>query len=361
VRPARPFLEPQPNEVNARASGIQVIQEIGPVVKHLSIYQRTPNFCLPMDQRMLDPKEEERKKAAGDYASAFDKSFDTFAGFTYSFVNKNTFEDDEKDRQAFYDSLWAKRAFTFWLGTYKDVLTDEKANEAAYQYWRAQVLKRVKNKEKAALLAPEVAPHPFGTKRPSLEQNFYEVINSDRIEIIDVNVDPILRMDSSGIQTKSAHRKYDVVIFATGFDAVTGGLTQLNIRGSDGRTIKEHWADGVRTGLGIAIPKFPNLFFLYGPHGPTAFANGTTSAEVQSRWLKKVFTDIRDRQIRTIEPTEALADEWRKRVLEVWGKSLFPKARSWYQAANIPGKKVEALNWSVCSWSLQSFFDALLD
>lgn len=137
------------------------------------------------------------------------------------------------------------------------------------------------------------------------------------------------------------------MIFATGFDAgelclllkrpflnrvqVTGGLSSLDIIGTDGKTIKESWSEGVRTALGISAPNFPNMFFVYGPHGPTSFANGSTNAEVQSKWLETIFKDVRDKQITRIEATDKLADDWRARVLEVWGISLFPRAKSWYQ------------------------------
>jgi len=238
--------------------GIQVIQEIGPIVKNLTIYQRTPNFCLPMNQRQLDPKEEEQKKANGDYEKAFNETRKTFSGFTYDFIEKNTFDDSPEDREKFYHKLLIEQGgFHYWLNTYKDMLFDQKANDEAYKFWRNSVLKRVKNKEKQELLAPEVPPHPWGTKRPSLEQRIYEVFDQDNVEIIDVNENPIIAVEANGLRTKKGLVEVDTLILATGFDSVTGSLAQLAIQSTNGGTIADHWKDRLQTSMGIAIPGYP--------------------------------------------------------------------------------------------------------
>lgn len=228
-----------------------------------------------MNQRKLDEAEEQKKKDAGEYDQAFKDCGTTFSGFTYDWLDKNTMDDPPEEREKVYHRLLIEEGgFKYWLGGYKDMLFSEEANDDAYEYWRKSVHKRVKNSEKAELLAPPTAkkPHPWGTKRPSLEQNFYEVMDMDHVDLIDINAHPILEVDETGLRTDLGHVDVDMVILATGFDAVTGSLSQLGIKGTDGRTVKEHWEDGLKTSMGISMAKFPNLFYLYGPQAPTAFS-----------------------------------------------------------------------------------------
>ena len=334
-------------QIGTGASGIQCIQEIGDKTKHLTIYQRTPNYCLPMNQRMLDEKEEEQNKKDGKYQEAFDKVPHTFAGFDYDFSEKNTFDDTPEDREKFFQRLLVEEGgFKFWLGTYKDMLFDEKANEEAYQFWRKTVLKRIPDEKKAEILAPAKKPHPWGTKRPSLEQNFYEVVSKEDVDIIDVNVHPIKEITATGIATDLGHVEADVIILATGFDSVTGSLGQLNIQGVNGGTVADHWKNGTKTSMGIAIAEFPNLFFLYGPQAPTAFSNGPTCTQVQAKWVAKTIAALNKEGIKRFEAKGEAEDDWARRMNEKWNASLFPQAKSWYQGANIPGKRVEPLNWA---------------
>lgn len=227
-----------------------------------------------MNQRQLDPKEEEENKKNGNYEEAMKKTYTTFAGFIYDFSEKNTFDDTPEDREKFFHKLLIEGGgFRYWLNTYKDMLFDQKANDEAYNFWRQSVRKRIPDPKKAELLAPEKPPHPWGTKRPSLEQNFYEVVSLPHVDIIDVNKDPIIEVTEKGIRTESGIVEVDVIILATGFDSVTGSLAQLSIQGASGGTIADHWKDGTRTSMGIGINEFPNFFFLYGPQAPTAFSS----------------------------------------------------------------------------------------
>lgn len=334
-------------EIGTGASGTQVIQEIGDKTKELTVYLRTPNMCLPMNQRKLDPEEEERKKKDGTYEREIAKTRTTFAGFTYDFAEKNTFDDTPEEREKFYHKLLIEEGgFRFWLSTYKDMLFDKEANNEAYKFWRQSVLKRVKDPKKAEILAPEVPPHPWGTKRPSLEQRFYEVVDQPHVRIVDINKSPIQEVRENGIVTKEEGLvEVDVIVLATGFDSVTGSLAQLNIQGVKGGTIADHWKDGTKTAMGIAMPEFPNMFFLYGPQAPTAFSNGPSCTQFQAEWVEKVFKLIKEQGVTRMEATQEEEDDWSRRMSEEWNKSLFPLAKSWYQGANIPGRKVEPLNW----------------
>jgi cation diffusion facilitator CzcD-associated flavoprotein CzcO len=334
--------------VGTGASGIQVIQTIGPKVDHLTVFQRTPNMCLPMKQTMLDEAEEQKKKAAGQYEEEFAKTRTTFAGFTYDFVPRNTLDDTEEEREAFYHKILVEDGgFKFWLNTYKDMLFDLQANEQAYNFWRKTVQKRIPDPKKAELLAPKIAPHPWGTKRPSLEQNVYEVFSQANVAIVDVNESPILEVTARGLVTKEGLVDVDIIVLATGFDSVTGALAQLNIRGTDGQTIAEHWRDGTRTSLGIAMARYPNMFFLYGPQAPTAFSNGPTCTQFQAEFVEKALRQLTREGVTYFEAKESAEAEWCERMAEAWSKTLFPMAKSWYQGANIPGRRVEPLNWYV--------------
>lgn len=263
------------------------------------------------------------------------------------FQDRNTFDDTPEQRKAFYHHLLVEEGgFKYWLNTYKDMLFDDAANFEAYKFWRDYVRSRVKDEKKKELLAPMEPPHPWGTKRPSLEQNYYECHNLPHADLIDINADPIAEFTETGIKTESGdYHEYDVVALATGFDAVTGSLSQLDIKASDGHTIADHWKDGLRTSMGISLHGFPNMFFLYGPQAPTAFSNGPTCVQVQATWVEEVFKDIKKDNIKRMEATAEAEEDWRKKTHEKWDATLFPKAKSWYSGSNIPGRKVEPLNW----------------
>ncbi|KAK5173669.1 uncharacterized protein LTR77_002350 [Saxophila tyrrhenica] len=354
-------------QIGTGASGIQVIQEVGDSTKHMTIYQRTPNLCLPMNQSKLDPEKEKRKKESGEYEEAMKQTKHTFAGFAYDFMDKNTFDDGPEEREKNYHRLMNEEGgFHYWLNTYKDMLFVQEANDEAYSFWRDTVRKRIKDPKKRELLAPEHPPHPWGTKRPSLEQRFYEVVDQPHIDIIDVNASPIEGVEEGGIRTKNEGLvEVDVIVLATGFDSVSGSLSQIDVRNTEGNPIAAHWKDGVKTGMGISINGFPNMFFLYGPQAPTAFANGPSCTQHQAEWLVNFLVKARDDGIGRIECTKETEEDWRKRVRDAWDVTLFPKAKSWYQGTCSPGRDglpsdvltvVEPLNWA---GGMPAYLDAL--
>ncbi len=265
----------------------------------------------------------------------------TFAGFNFDFVKKKAFDDSAVERQDFYRSLWDEGGFRFWLGIYEDTYRDEKANYAAYRFWRDTVRPRILDERKREILAPMLPPHPWGTKRPSLEQNFFECFNESHVDVLDIEVDPIEQITATGIRTRSGDfREFDVIVLATGFDAVTGSLAQLDICNHHGESIEDHWGDGLKTSIGIALAGFPNMFFLYGPQAPTAFSNGPSTVQVQATWIDQAMQEIYNLHIERFEATKESEADWTRRVGEEWYDTLFPRAKSWYQGSNIPGKKV---------------------
>jgi len=246
-------------------------------------------------------------------------------------------------RNAIFEAAWQKGGFQFWFGTFSDILTDEESNRLAYDFWRDKTRARLKDPTLQEKLAPMEPVHPFGTKRPSLEQNFYDLFNQDNVDLVDVRETPIAKITEQGVVTTESNYPLDVLVLATGFDTSTGCFTQIDLVGRGGKRIQDVWKDGVKTYLGYAIPYMPNLLMLYGPQSPTAFCNGPTCAEVQGDWVVACLSFLRDEQIERFEATDAAAAGWAHHIAEIADDTLFPKADSWYMGANIPGKRRELL------------------
>ena len=330
--------------IGTGASGVQMAQEAAGVAAHLTVFQRTPNLALPMRQKKLD--EDAIRRMKENYPEMFDRRTKTFAGFDYDVLAKSALEVSADERQATFERLWEIGGFAPWIGSFNDILLNEEANRAAYKFWRDKTLKRIKDPAVAEILAPAEPIHPFGVKRPSLEQHFYEIFNQPNVSLVDLRTNPIERVTPSGIKTAAGEHELDVLVLATGFDAVTGGLTSIDIRGNEGETLKEKWAKGVRAQLGMAAAGFPNLLFVYGPQSPNGFCNGPTCAEVQGDWIVRLLDHLRQRNYTRVEATVAAEEAWRAQVLELAEATLFPRANSWYLGANIPGKPREMLSFT---------------
>jgi cation diffusion facilitator CzcD-associated flavoprotein CzcO len=330
--------------IGTGASGIQVAQEAAREAAHLTVFQRTPNLSLPMNQKTLDAAANQRLKES--YPEVFRKRAESFGGFDYDVDPKSAFAVSPEERMANYEALWALGGFKFWLGNYQDMLLDDAANRTAYEFWRDKVRARIKDPAVAEKLAPTEPPHPFGVKRPSLEQWFFDIFNKDHVELVDLKQSPIKRVTPTGVQTRDGEYSLDVLVMATGFDAVTGGLININIRGTDGATLREKWTKGVRTYQGLANAGFPNLMVTYGPQAPTAFCNGPSSAEYQGDFIVECLEYLRARGLTRMEATREAEEAWRNQCVDLAQATLFPKADSWYMGANIPGKMREMLMYS---------------
>ena len=330
--------------IGTGASGVQAVQEISVDADHLTLFQRTPVTALPMQQRELDP--DEQTEAKKDYPELF-RIRNNPPGSFYDIVRLETSALDvsEAERNAVYEEAWAKGGFNYWAGTFADIGLSEEANRTAYDFWRDKVRARIDDPVTAELLAPTEPPYPFGTKRPSLEQNYYDVFNQDNVSIVDVQSSPIEEITERGVRTTDRHYDVDFLVLATGFDANTGGLTQIDIRDTAGIGLNERWSREVRTHLGLAVDGFPNLLFLYGPQSPTAFCNGPTCAELQGEWVVDCLCHMRDHGLTRIESTPKAGRAWTDHVDLVAQGTLLSKTDSWYMAANVPGKKRQLLNY----------------
>lgn len=329
--------------IGTGASGVQTIQEIGPLVKHLTVYQRTPNLALPMMQKKLDAASQEKEKPG--YAEFYKSLRKNFTGFDYDFMPKMTLEETPEDRIAYYESLYAEGGFRFWLSNYQDLLLTPEANDEAYAFWCQKTQARVRDPVTAEKLAPLKAPHPFGTKRPCLEQAYYEVYNQPNVDLVDLRSTPLDEITARGVRTADGtETEVDVLILATGFDQ-TGPLTQLDIKSVTGQTLREKWEPGVVSYLGMTTAGFPNLFFSYGPHGPTAFCNGPTCIEIQGEWIVRCIKHMVDNGFTRIDVLPEKEIQWRDDIQNQTNMSLLTRAKSWYMGANIPGRTPEGLNY----------------
>ena len=329
--------------IGTGASGVQVIQEAAKIAASVTVFQRTPILALAMQQHRLTRAEQDEAKAR--YPDIFRTRTETFAGFDIIRRDESALAVSDEDRRAGFEQMWQAGGFSFWAGNFADIMTDEAANRTAYDFWRDKVRARVHDPAVAELLAPTEPPHPFGVKRPSLEQTYYDAFNQHNVTLVDLKTTPIERITTAGVRTTQNDYDIDLLVMATGFDAVTGGLTSIDIHGRDGTTLKDYWARGVRSHLGLASAGFPNLIYLYGPQSPSGFCNGPTCAEVQGGWVVQLLNDLRDQGVTRIEATPHAEDSWRDLVRTIGDMTLFDRADSWYVGANIPGKPRELLNF----------------
>jgi cyclohexanone monooxygenase len=330
--------------IGTGASGVQVIQEAGKVASHLTVFQRTPILALPMQQQPLDEAAQRAMKA--HYPEWFRRRAESNGGlFDVVPDERSALEVSAQERQAVFESAWQKGGFHFWVGTFRDILLDQQANRLAYEFWREKTRARVKDPATAEKLAPANPPHPFGTKRPSLEQWYYEVFNQGNVTLVDLREEPIAEITPTGVRAGSRHHELDLLVLATGFDASTGGLTQIDIRGLSGRALKDTWRTGVQTWLGLGIPDFPNLLMLYGPQSPTAFCNGPTCAELQGDWVVDCLSHLRENGLTRIAARPAAGAAWTQHLADLAAGTLLPLADSWYLGANIPGKPRQLLHY----------------
>lgn len=290
------------------------------------LFQRTPNTALPMKQVNYKGNEQDIPKQV--YSELFAGRRDSFGGFSFNFLPRSTFDDSPEKRNATYEELWEHGDFHFWLATYQDMLFSEKANKEAYDFWKSKVRARIQNPRLQEILAPEIQPHGFGCKRISLENGFYEIFNQPNVSLVDVNSTPIVEVTERGIKTTEKEWEFDYVVCATGFDAITGGLLQIDIQGKGGQRLTSKWKDGTKTYLGMAVSGFPNMFFTYGPQAPTALCNGPTCAEYQGDFIISMMNHMREKGLQRIEARAEAEQRWCEDVRTFAYSSLLPKTNS---------------------------------
>ncbi|KAL4923602.1 flavin-containing monooxygenase [Aspergillus undulatus] len=331
--------------IGTGASGVQITQAWGPVAGDLKVFQRTPNLAVPMRKRNLTVEEQEQIKPY--YPELFRYRETNFAGFLYDWHEKNTFDDSPEEREAFYEQVWKDGGFRYWVAVYKDNLLNPEANKESYKFWAKKTRARIGDPALRELLAPWDMPHYFGIKRPCLESTYYEQFNRESVGLVDIRNNPIKEFTETGILLEDGtHHELDVVAVATGFDVVTGVMTQLGLKSITGAELEKEWIPGAQTYLGTTVSGYPNMFHIYGPHGPTLLSNGPTSVAVQGRWIADAIAKIEANGVKYINPKPEAADKWKKHILELNGRTLFPTTRSTYMGGSIPGKVYEPVCYS---------------
>jgi cyclohexanone monooxygenase len=320
--------------VGTGSSAIQSIPVIAAQAKHLTVFQRTPNYSIPARNHDLTP--EYQKDWKDDYAERRRKAREETRNGVYGKLpTKGAQEDPPEERRKAYDEEWQQGGLHF-MATYNDLALDKASNDTAADYVREKIGQIVKDPAVAKLLQPTT--YPIGTKRICLDIDYFETFNRDNVTLVDIRNTPIEELTPNGLITGGKEYEFDAIVFATGFDAMTGSFAKVDIRGRGGLTLKDKWAEGPKTYLGLMVTGFPNLFFITGPGSPSVLSNMIVSIEQHVDWITDCLSHMRRKGIGTIEATQKAEDDWVAHVNEVAYKTLFPTANSWYMGANIPGK-----------------------
>ncbi|MGQ0620040.1 MAG: flavin-containing monooxygenase [Panacagrimonas sp.] len=321
--------------VGTGSSGIQCIPIIAEQARHLTVFQRTPNFSVPAGNRPMDPAHERRVKAS--YAALRAKEADSDVGICALLdpESRNAMDMTPQQREQEYERRWAAGGLYFYC-SYVDLMRDRVANETVAEFARRKIRQKIKDPAVAELLVPR--GYPFGAKRLCADTGYYETFNRDNVRLVDVKTTPIRGITAKGLQVSDTEHELDVLIFATGFDAMTGALLNIDIRGREGGRLSEHWGAGPRSHLGLMTAGFPNLFITTGPGSPSVLYNMVLGNEYHVNWIARCIADL-DRSGRTrIETTAAAESGWSELVNDIGNQTLFTKANSWYLGCNVPGK-----------------------
>jgi cyclohexanone monooxygenase len=320
--------------IGTGSSGIQSIPIIARQAADLTVFQRTPNFSMPAGNRPLAGSEITEMKAG--YRDWRERQRTSGFGVPVEPATQSALEVTEEQRQAAYQSGWDQGDLVSLIGSFTDTLTDIRANEHAAEFIRAQIRRIVSDPVTAEKLSPRT--FPVGTKRPCLDTGYYATFNSPHVHLVDLRETPLVEFTEAGLRTSEREYEFDAIVFATGFDAMTGALTAIDIRGRDGVSLAATWAGGPRTYLGLAVAGFPNLFTVTGPLSPSVLSNMVVSIEQHVDWITDCVLHLRAAGHTAIEATAAAQDGWVQHVAEVGAHTLFPTAESWYMGSNVPGK-----------------------
>ena len=331
--------------IGTGSTGVQVIPMIAEKAKHLAVFQRTANYSIPARNRPLDPEEvkeikrnygavrERQRHTRGGIMVKLEEDFDHY--ITVDPGSKSALEVSEEERTKEYQKRW-ERGFHGFMAGYRDIGIDEAANETAAEFVRSKIKETVKDHATAEILSPKDA---IGCKRLCADTNYFETYNRDNVSLIDLNQTPIETLVPEGIKTSEQVVELDVVIFATGFDALTGALTSIDISGKEGRKLADKWADGPRTFLGLAVEGFPNMFTITGPGSPSVLGNVLMAIEQHVEWVFRCIDDMESSGTTEIEADIVAEDEWMDHVEHLASETLRYSCNSWYVGANVPGKK----------------------
>ena len=319
--------------IGTGASAVQAIPRIARQAGHLTVFQRTANWVLPACNRETDSGFDSWVKA--NYGDIRRQCLDSAGAVPFEPPRTSALAVSDAERQATYQRLWDRGGMRFFTA-FTDLFTDLAANETAQAFVRDQILRMVRDPAMGRALAPN--DHPIGVKRPPLDDEYYETFNRENVTLVDIRQAPIQAIEPGAVRTADATYELDDLVVATGFDALTGALLALDIRGRGGARLRDKWQAGPETYLGLAVAGFPNLFTVTGPLSPSVLANMPTAVEQHVDWIASCMDHMRRQGIDTVEPTEAAEGAWVDHAQDVVSHTLYPRANSWYLGANIPGK-----------------------
>ncbi|RAV07614.1 cyclohexanone monooxygenase [Mycolicibacterium sp. GF69] len=319
--------------IGTGSSGIQSIPIIAEQAERLFVFQRTPNYSVPAGNRPLS--DEDRAQIKATYAERRRLSWRSGGGSPHIAHPKLTLQVTPEERWAAFEKRWELGGVLF-SKTFSDQMIDMAANEEARKFYEEKVRAVIDDPEVAELLIPD--DHPIGTKRICTDTNYFQTFNEPHVTLVSVRQTPIVSVDADGINTTAAHYGVDAIVLATGFDAMTGALAKIDIVGRGGEKLRDDWADGPRTYLGLGVDGFPNLFLVSGPGAPAVLANMVLHAEAHVNWIADAIAYLDDHGYTAIEATADAVDNWAAELDQRAEATLFPKANSWYMGANVPGK-----------------------
>jgi len=320
--------------IGTGSSGIQSIPEIAKEAAHVTVLQRTPQFAFPAGNRLISQDEMADARANWDALQA--KMHANVGGFPVDpNPARSAMDDTPEQRQALYEGLWQKGGFGFFLNIYGDIATSEESNATLADFVRGKIREIVRDPGTAEKLMPD---HFVITKRPILENGYFEAYNRDNVALVDLREDPIERFTPTSVVTRTGEHAIDMLVLATGFDAISGTMLRLNPKGRGGLSLKERWHDRFHNYLGLTVAGFPNLFMIHGPGSPGVFYNMPLGAEQQMDWIANFMSHLRDQGTGAAEPTTESEDAWGSEVDGIANATLFPRTKSWWTGANIPGK-----------------------
>ena len=320
--------------IGTGASGIQVVPEVAKAgIEHLTVFQRTPNYAVPARNRPLD--DEDWADIQRQYDEIMAQAHDSGFGFPFQ-TGRTTAEDlTMAEVEDELEPRWEEGGWRF-LVAFEDLIINSDTNEKVSRYLREKIREAVDDPETAEKLVP--TDHYYGTKRPPLHTGYYDTFNEDHVRLVDVTEDPIERITHDGIRTAEGTFEFDMIIYATGFDAMTGTLLQMDIRGRDDVTLAEKWADGPNTYLGLGVHGFPNMFTITGPQSPSVLSNMPVPIEHHVEWIADAIEHLLGGEIRFMEPTKAAEETWTSHNTDLAEKTLYITVDSWYMNENIPDK-----------------------
>jgi len=316
------------------SSGIQAIPEIAKTADHVTVLQRTAQFAFPAGNRPLTDEDRDAARKAWEDTKAMMVAHP--GGFPHKGNDLAALDYTEEEREAHFEKLWKIGSFHFFLNGYNDVATSEEANASLSNFVRGKIREIVKDPETAEKLMPD---HYVMTKRPILEDGYWHAYNRDNVELVDLREDPIERFTENSVVTAtSGEHPIDMLVLATGFDAISGTLLKLNPKGRGGVSLQERWTDRFHNYLGMVVKDFPNLFMIHGPGSPGVFYNMPLGAERQMGWIGELIRHLEKEGLGAAEPKPESEEAWGNEVQGIANATLFPKTDSWWTGANVEGK-----------------------